>query len=240
MAKAARARDDVLGYVEIHIEQGPVLLEHDLPLGVVTSINGSVRMMIEIDGVASHSGTTPMDMRHDAACAAAEFVLAVERRAAAEPALVGTVGQLEVPGGSTNVVPGRCRLSLDVRAPDDGQRDRAVDDMLAALDEISQRRGVQVRKELSLRAPAAPCDATLKSVWADAVAALGVPVYELPSGAGHDAMLMARWCPQAMLFVRCGNGGISHNPLETMTADDAELAVAAFDEFLKRLDAATR
>ena len=228
----ARDPSGLLGYVEIHIEQGPVLLNRDLPLGVVSSINGSVRMTVAIDGVASHAGTTPMDMRFDAACAAAEWTLEVERRASAEPALVGTVGKLAVPEGSINVVPGRCELSLDVRAPTDAQRDAAVSDLVGALESICARRGVPVARQELLRAAAAPSDAALKARWARAVERLGVPVYELPSGAGHDAMKMAELCPQAMLFVRCGNGGISHNPLETMTADDADLAVAAFIEFL--------
>lgn len=231
---AALARDPskLLGFVEIHIEQGPVLLNLDLPLGVVTSINGSVRMMVAVDGVASHAGTTPMSMRHDAACAAAEWTLFVERRAMQEAALVGTVGKVNVPDGSINVVPGRCELSLDVRAPEDAQRDAAVADILDELGNICGRRGVVASSRELLRAAAAPSDTVLMARWERAVEQLGLPVFRLPSGAGHDAMKMAELCPQAMLFVRCGNGGISHNPLETMTADDAELALSALLAFL--------
>ena len=131
---------DYLGFVEVHIEQGPVLNELDLPLGVVTSINGSVRYLGEMIGTACHAGTTPMDRRSDAAAAVAELILAVERRAAQDGDSVGTVGQLQVPNGSTNVVPGRCQFSLDLRAPNDAQRDAMVADVLAALAAIAERR----------------------------------------------------------------------------------------------------
>jgi N-carbamoyl-L-amino-acid hydrolase len=224
-----------LGFVEVHIEQGPVLNELDIPLGVVTSINGSKRFLVEVQGVASHAGTTPMDRRRDAATAAAELILFVERRAAAVPDVVGTVGMLEVPAGSTNVVPGRCRLSLDLRATTDAARDALAEDVAAELGRICQRRGLSFTLEPTLSAAAAPSHPAWQARWERAVQALGLPVFRLPSGAGHDAMKLHTRMPQAMLFVRGGNSGISHNPLETITADDAELCVAAFRHLLEQL-----
>ncbi|RDH98894.1 N-carbamoyl-L-amino-acid hydrolase [Caldimonas thermodepolymerans] len=226
-----------LGFVEVHIEQGPVLDELDLPLGVVTSINGGVRYLGEIVGMASHAGTTPMGSRRDAAAAAAELCLYVERRAAQDGDSVGTVGMLEVPGGSINVVPGRCRFSLDLRAPNDAQRDRLAADVLAELARICERRGVQYRIEEAMRAAAAPSAPPWQARWERAVEALGLPVYRMPSGAGHDAMKLHEVMPQAMLFVRGGNAGISHNPLETITADDAQLCVDAYTQLLEQLAA---
>ncbi|MEH6435162.1 allantoate amidohydrolase [Massilia sp. DD77] len=233
----AIARDPaaLLGFVEVHIEQGPVLLERGLPLGVVTAIAGSSRYLVELGGVASHAGTTPMGMRRDAAAAAAEIVLLVEQRCAGRGALVGTVGQLEVPAGSVNVVPGACRLSLDIRAPDDAQRLAAVDDILAGISAICARRGIEERLWKLVEAEAVPCAPRLMDRLGAALERAGLPRFDLPSGAGHDAMRMAQVTEVAMLFTRCGNGGISHNPLETMTADDAEIAGQVLLDFLRRL-----
>ena len=231
----ARDPANYLGFVEVHIEQGPVLNALDLPLGIVTSINGSVRYLGEATGTASHAGTTPMTMRHDAACAVAELSLFLERRAAAVPELVGTVGMLDVPGGSINVVPGRCRFSLDIRATTDAVRDACAADVLAEARRIGERRGVAFAFEETLRAAAAPSDPALQQRWEAAVAALGLPIHRMPSGAGHDAMKLAEVMPQAMLFVRGENAGISHNPLESSTAHDCELAVRAFRHLLDHL-----
>jgi len=229
-----------LGFVEVHIEQGPVLNELDLPLGVVTSINGSVRHVGEIVGLASHAGTTPMDRRRDAATGVAELALFVERRAQGEPHLVGTVGILEVPNGSINVVPGRCRFSLDVRAPSDEVRDACSRDILAELVAICGRRGLSHRLQETMRAAAAPSAPAWQARWERAVDALGLPVHRLPSGAGHDAMKMHALLPQAMLFVRGENAGISHNPLESTTSHDIDLAVQAFARLLDQLASETR
>jgi beta-ureidopropionase / N-carbamoyl-L-amino-acid hydrolase len=240
-AIAALERDAAryLGFVEVHIEQGPVLNELDLPLGVVTSINGSKRFLGEVQGMASHAGTTPMDRRRDAAAAVAELLLFVEQRAAAVPDCVGTVGLLEVPAGSINVVPGRCRFSLDLRATTDAARDALAHDVTAALERICQRRGLATTLEPTLTAAAAPSHPAWQARWERAVQALGLPVHRMPSGAGHDAMKLHERMPQAMLFVRGGNSGISHNPLETISADDAELCVAAFRHLLDDLAADT-
>ncbi|MCW5666815.1 MAG: 2-oxo-4-hydroxy-4-carboxy-5-ureidoimidazoline decarboxylase [Piscinibacter sp.] len=224
-----------LGFVEVHIEQGPVLNEIDLPLGVVTSINGSVRYVGEVVGMASHAGTTPMDRRRDAAAAVAELVLFLERRAAGVPNLVGTVGMLEVPGGSINVVPGRCRFSLDIRATTNEVRDACAADTLAELERICTRRGLHHTLEETMRAAAAPSAPEWQARWERAVESLGLPVYRMPSGAGHDAMKLHEVMPQAMLFVRGLNSGISHNPLESSTNDDCDLSVRAFQHVLEQL-----
>ncbi len=225
------------GFVEVHIEQGPVLAELDLPLGIVTSINGSVRYVGEVIGMASHAGTTPMDRRRDAATAAAELALYVEKRAATVPNLVGTVGMLDVPGGSINVVPGRCRFSLDIRATTDDVRDACAADVVAELERICERRGLACTIEETMRAAAAPSAPAWQQRWERAVECLGLPVHRMPSGAGHDAMKLHEIMPQAMLFVRGLNAGISHNPLEAITNDDAELAVRAFRQLLDQLAA---
>jgi beta-ureidopropionase / N-carbamoyl-L-amino-acid hydrolase len=233
--KLARDVAKYLGFVEVHIEQGPVLNEIDLPLGVVTSINGSVRYVGEVRGMASHAGTTPMDRRRDAATAVAELALYVEQRAAEKPNLVGTMGMLNVPGGSINVVPGRCQFSLDIRATTNEVRDAMANDVLDKLKSICERRGVAYGLEETMRAAAAPCAPQWREHWERAVQASGVPVFRMPSGAGHDAMKLHEAMPQAMLFVRGENAGISHNPLESTTSDDMQLAVDAFAHLLGQL-----
>ena len=235
IARLKRRADDYLGFVEVHIEQGPVLNELDLPLGVVSSINGSVRYLAEITGMASHAGTTPMDRRRDAATAVAELALYVERRGGAVANLVATIGMLEVPGGSINVVPGRCRFSLDIRATTNDVRDACAADVLAELQRLCERRGVSFSLEETMRAAAAPSDPAWQQRWEQAVQALGLPLHRMPSGAGHDAMKLHELMPQAMLFMRGGNAGISHNPLEAITNDDTELCVKAFAHLLDQL-----
>jgi N-carbamoyl-L-amino-acid hydrolase len=230
-----RSPSDYLGFVEVHIEQGPVLNELNIPLGVVTSINGSVRYLCEVIGMASHAGTTPMDRRRDAACAVAELALYLEQRASRDGDSVATIGQLQVPGGSINVVPGRCSFSLDLRAPTDAQRDRLEADVLAQLQAICERRGVRFTSEETMRVAAAPSHPAWQARWEKAVDDLGVPVFRLPSGAGHDAMKLHEIMPQAMLFVRGENAGISHNPLESTHCDDMQLAIEAFAHLLHQL-----
>ncbi len=237
IAKIKRDPTHYLGFVEVHIEQGPVLNALNLPLSVVSSINAGLRFLGEVIGVASHAGTTPMNQRHDAACAVAELALYAEARAARDGDSVATVGQLLVPGGSINVVPGRCQFSLDLRAPTDRQRDALERDVLTQFDAICQRRGVRHTLLETLRASAAPSDPAWQRRWEAAVTALGVPVHRMPSGAGHDAMKLHEVMPQAMLFVRGQNAGISHNPLESSTSDDMQLAVEAFSMLLQQLDA---
>ncbi len=233
--KLQRDPAQYLGFIEVHIEQGPVLNELNLPLGIVTSINGSVRYLGEVIGMASHAGTTPMDRRRDAAAAVAELILYAEQRAAQDGDSVATVGMLQVPNGSINVVPGACKFSLDMRAPTNAQRDALAQDVLAKLAEICERRGLRHTLEETMRAAAAPSAPEWQARWEAAATALGVPLHRMPSGAGHDAMKLHEVMPQAMLFVRGENSGISHNPLESSTADDMDLAVRAFDHVLQQL-----
>ncbi|MEP7311213.1 MAG: 2-oxo-4-hydroxy-4-carboxy-5-ureidoimidazoline decarboxylase [Pseudomonadota bacterium] len=229
------ARDPaaLLGYVEVHIEQGPVLLDAGLAVGVVSSIAGSVRSLVTVKGLAGHSGTVPMPLRHDAAAGAAEIVLAVEKRCSSMPGLVGTVGRLEVPGGAINVIPGRCELSIDIRAGEDGPRDAAHADVAAQIIEIAARRGLVIEQRKVLEAASVACAPALQQALAASVLRItGQPAMLLPSGAGHDAMMIASITPVGMLFVRCGNGGISHHPDETCSAADAGIAADVFQDLL--------
>ena len=240
IAQLQRDPAHYLGFVEVHIEQGPVLNEMDLPLGVVTSINGSVRYLGEIIGMASHAGTTPMHSRRDAATAAAELALYAEKRAASMAHLVSTIGMLEVPNGSINVVPGRCKFSLDIRATTDDVRDACAADIRNELKLICERRGLNYKLEETMQAAAAPSAPAWQQRWERAVKTLGLPVFRMPSGAGHDAMKLHEIMPQAMLFLRGLNAGISHNPLEAITNDDTELCVLAFQNLLDQLATETQ
>jgi allantoate deiminase/N-carbamoyl-L-amino-acid hydrolase len=233
--RLARQPRMLRGYLEVHIEQGPQLLERDLPLGIVTSIAGVARFRIAIQGIAGHAGTVPMALRHDAAAAVAEIVLAVEHRCGAASGLVGTVGQLEVLHGLINVIPGRCEFSLDVRAADDETRDAAIADIRAAIAEIAQRRGVTAEITEIARHPAVPCAVEMQSALARSIAKAGIGPFHLASGAGHDAEQFAGLTEIGMLFVRCGNGGISHNPLETVTASDADVAARVLLDVITNL-----
>jgi beta-ureidopropionase / N-carbamoyl-L-amino-acid hydrolase len=226
---------DYLGFVEVHIEQGPILNARHLPLGVVTSINGSVRYLGEVIGMASHAGTTPMETRRDAATAVAEIALYLEKRAGEVDDLVATMGLLAVPGGSINVVPGRCQFSLDIRATTNAVRDACAQDVLGEIKRICERRGVAYTLEETLQVAAAPSAPAWQRRWEKAVEACGLPVFLMPSGAGHDAMKLHEIIPQAMLFVRGENAGISHNPLESSTGDDIALAIEAFNHLLTDL-----
>lgn len=233
IAAAAVDKSDLLGFIEVHIEQGPVLLRADRPLGVVTSIAGNIRSVVSITGVAGHSGTVPMHLRKDAAAGAAEMVLAVERRCGNTPGLVGTVGQLTVPGGAINVIPGRCELSVDIRADKDSVRDSAFADVKAECELIATRRGLTLDWRNVLHINCVPCAPAMQQRWADSIHRVtGVEAMRLPSGAGHDTMVMAEVTDAGMLFVRCGNDGISHHPLETMSEADAEIAARTFRDFL--------
>jgi allantoate deiminase/N-carbamoyl-L-amino-acid hydrolase len=220
----------------VHIEQGPVLLDAGAAVGVVTSIAGCVRSIVTVEGLSGHAGTVPMPMRRDAAAAAAEMVLAVERRCSSEPGLVGTVGKLEVPGGAINVIPGRCEFSIDIRSGRDTLRDAAAADVRAEIEKIAARRGVRVEQRMVLEAAGVPCAPALQEAWSASVQRVtGAAARHLPSGAGHDAMMMASLTDIGMLVVRCGNGGISHHPMETMSADDAEVAARVFQDFLQHV-----
>jgi len=234
IAAIARNPEQVACFVEVHIEQGPVLLEANLPVGVVTGIAGSVRRMVTVKGLSGHAGTVPMGSRRDAAAAAAEIVLAVESRCSTESDVVGTVGQLEVRGGAVNVIPGQCDLSIDIRSGRDSSRDAADAAVGADMDRIQERRKVTVERTTVLEAPSVPCSLALQDALAASIERItGLQAARLPSGAGHDAMMMANLTAIGMLFVRCGNGGISHNPAESLSREDAETAAAVFKDFLQ-------
>ena len=209
-----------------------------MPVGVVTAIAGGSRYLVTIDGEAGHAGTVPMTSRHDAVTAAAEITLFVESRCN-RPGLVGTVGRFAVPGGgATNIIPGRCEISLDIRSGDDAVRLAAVVDILAEIQHIAQRRGVKATTTQALEAAAVPCSPRLQEAFAAAIARIGLPVRLLPSGAGHDAVMFADVTDIGMLFVRCGNGGVSHSPCETVSAEDADIAARILLDVLVNLKAA--
>ncbi len=229
----ARDPAETLGYVEVHIEQGPVLEALELPLGIVTGIAGASRATVRLKGQAAHSGTMPMPMRQDALAAAAEIILAIEQRGSVnvEPAsLVATVGTLIIAGSAVNVVPGEVQFSIDVRSSDDAVRKAAVADISQAIAEISDRRSVKPFLSWGHDAPAAPCDEGLQARLAEAVENVGLTAHRLPSGAGHDAMVFRNVLPMAMMFVRSQNG--SHNPREYAAPEDIGLAAKALHAFL--------
>ena len=232
----ARRRADVIGFIEIHIEQGPVLEREDLPVGIVTAISGANRFGVSVRGMAGHAGTVPMEARQDALTGAAEMVLAIERRAGGHEALVATVGRMTVEPGAVNVIPGQVDFTVDIRAPEDALRRLAVTEVHAEVRTIAEQRRLSVAIEEFHSEDAVACDPHLMQALADAVARCGHRVRRLPSGAGHDAMAVAALCPMAMLFVRCG-GGISHNPGETVTAEDVDAAARVFLDFLEALPA---
>jgi allantoate deiminase len=232
VGEVAYAAGSVLAYVELHIEQGPVLEAEGLPVGVVTAINGSTRYAFELTGMAGHAGTVPMRLRKDALAAAAECVLAVEARALSERQLVATVGRLETLPGAINVIPGKVRFSLDLRSPDDLQRRSAVESLLADVERICSRRGVAAQATRLNDATVTLCAPWLQDQIGAAIAAEGVAVRRLPSGAGHDGMAMQAIAGIGMLFVRCTQG-ISHNPAEAVSEGDVAIALRVFLRFIE-------
>ncbi|MGH8807571.1 MAG: allantoate amidohydrolase [Noviherbaspirillum sp.] len=231
--QAAFKPQNVLGFMEVHIEQGPVLLDEKLAVGVVTAISGASRFLVTATGLAGHAGTVPMTLRRDAAMTAAEIGLTIEKRCSGTPGLVGTVGQLDVPNGAANVVPGKAVFTIDIRAESDAVREAAVHDVLEEMEKIAARRKVSLDINHTHEARSVPCAGWLQQQIAAAIEGFKLPVRHLPSGAGHDAMAIASLTDVAMLFVRCGNGGISHHPDEIMTAEDAETAAAVFGRFVE-------
>ena len=231
LGTSAHQRDELLGYCEVHIEQGPLLEANDLPVGVVSGIQGQTRVAISMTGVAGHAGTVPMSLRHDALVAAAEFVVAVERRAQDTPELVATVGQLLVEPGASNVIPGHVTFSLDVRHPDDQVRESALATLRAEAEAIAERRGIGVAWEMVSDQPSLRCSPQLIQLQTDTVTAAGYPVLMVASGAGHDAVMMATLTDIAMFFVRC-KGGVSHSPAESVALEDVAVAIEALERFI--------
>jgi allantoate deiminase len=223
---------NVAAFVEAHIEQGPALEAEGLPLGIVTVINGATRLEVGVDGVAGHAGATPMGLRRDALTAAAEMALAIEARARGERDLVATVGRFDVWPDATNVIPGHVQFSIDVRAPEDQRRSAAVEDLGAKIEALAGSRGVRVSIAKVHDAAAYACDLQVIEGLKRAVQAVGAAPRLLPSGAGHDTMIMGRLCPAGMLFIRC-KGGVSHSPLESITPEDCALGLAALTRFVR-------
>jgi len=233
VSDAARDPADILCYVEAHIEQGPVLLQQDLPVGVVTSIAGATRYRVTFSGPGGHAGTVPMNLRHDPLNAAAEVAMFIEKRCTEAHDAFGTVGEMNILNGATNKIPVEVEFSIDLRAGSDATRVAIVDDLMQKIEEISTRRGVTMNIDKTHEASAASCDQGLIAQLESAVKSNGIQPLKLVSGAGHDAMALTELTKIAMLFVRCGNGGISHHPDETMTADDAGIAANVLLAFIR-------
>ncbi len=232
IASLRRDPSRISGYVELHIEQGPVLESEDLPVGVVTAISGASRFSIVVSGVAGHAGTVPMNLRRDAVAAAAEVTLAVEAVASSADDLVATVGYVAVKPGAVNVIASETTLSLDIRSPRDAVRLAAIEELQSRIAAISVRRKVEIRMSCTYDAPAVTCDAKLIERLSRAVERHDIRPRLLPSGAGHDGLVMAALAPVGMLFVRC-RGGISHNPAESITPADAGTGISVLVEFLR-------
>jgi allantoate deiminase len=236
LEEAARKPGEVFAFLEAHIEQGPVLEAEGLALGVVTAIAAQKRLMVRFTGMAGHAGTTPMNLRKDPGPAAAEAILALEKICSGgKDGLVGTVGRITALPGAFNVIPGAVEYSMDVRAEVAATRDAAVEAVTAEIQAIAARRGLEVSVTLMQDLAASPCDPGLTALLEAAVAATGQAPRRLPSGAGHDAMVIADLCPTAMLFIRC-EGGISHNPRESVTEADCALAATAMLHFIGQLE----
>jgi allantoate deiminase len=229
--------DCAFAYLEIHIEQGPVLEAANLPVGVVTAINGAARWELKITGKAGHAGTVPMAQRQDALAAAAAMILAAQRVARGRANVVATTGRIAVSPGATNVIPGECIFALDLRAPDDALRDAAEQEIFAAFRQTAAQTATTLTATRLHAAPATACDPRLQACLAAAITATGLPVLQLPSGAGHDAMAVASLCPVGMLFVRCA-GGISHHPDESVSESDVAIALDVMAATLQHIDPA--
>ena len=234
LAGAALEPGEAFGYVEVHIEQGPYLESVGASVGVVTAISGQSRILVAFTGEAGHAGTVAMHLRHDPLPAAAEVVLASEELARQTSGLLATVGTLDVNPGASNVIPGQVRFSLDVRHPENAVRIDAVHTLERRAREIAATRSLGVEWRVARDHSAVPCDASLTTRLAEAVAATGLLVERLPSGAGHDAVVMSEVVPIAMLFVRCA-GGVSHHPAESVTTNDVAVAIDVLDRFLESL-----
>jgi allantoate deiminase len=227
-------KNDILGYVEFHIEQGPVLEKLGRPLAVVEAIAGQSRLEFKFVGRANHAGTTPMHLRHDAIAAAAEWITAVERHAQEIPGLVATVGKIEATPGVTNVIAGETRVTLDVRHGADEARDLALDYLIHQAEEIARRRGLSVSRKVLLTQPAVAMDSFLVNEIEQAIRQTGCEPRRTISGAGHDAMILAEKVPAAMVFLR-SPGGISHDPSESVEIEDVARAIECGTHLLDQL-----
>jgi allantoate deiminase len=232
----AQLAGNAIGFLEIHIEQGPVLDAENLSVAAVTGIVGQTRLNLEFGGQANHAGTTPMRLRHDALVAAAEWIGAVEALALRTEGLVATVGKVVVQPNAGNVVPGSALVSLDLRHAHDPARAAAVVELLEKAHAIAGRRGLSLVRTDQMDQAAVPMDERLTALLEEAIEAAGMVPKRMPSGAGHDAMVMAARMPTAMLFLR-SPGGISHHPAESVREEDVEAALVVGARFLERLAA---
>jgi allantoate deiminase len=233
---ASLGPQQVLGFLEIHIEQGPILEAENLQLAAVTSIVGQTRGTLTFTGRANHAGTTPMHLRHDALAAAAEWIIAVETRANQTPSLVATVGKIQAEPNATNVIPGTVQITLDLRHASDSIRFSAFETLIAQAHAIAHRRHLNMHFNQTMNEPAVPMDGTLTAHLAAALASEGFPAKTMTSGAGHDAMILASYVPTTMLFLR-SPGGISHHPAESVREQDVEAALRVSANFLERVSA---
>ncbi|MBV8030953.1 MAG: allantoate amidohydrolase [Betaproteobacteria bacterium] len=238
LAQAARRREEVLAYVELHIEQGPVLEAENLPVGVVTAINGFTRLSVRLRGEAGHAGTVPMALRRDAFAAAAESAIAVERIAKSDADLVATIGRIKVQPGAINVIPGEAEFTVDLRSPIDSKRENACAALVEEIGSVAKRRRVDLHVERLQDHGATPCAAWVVNQIGRAVAAEGLPVRRLASGAGHDGIAMRAIADVGMLFVRC-KGGVSHSPAESITEADAGTGARILLRFIEHFSPGT-
>jgi allantoate deiminase len=234
-AGCARKKGDIAAYLELHIEQGPVLYDKGHACAAVTAINGAIRLIVTVRGFAGHAGTVPMGFRRDALAAAAEMIVAIERLGASQGDLVATVGRVDAKPGAPNVIPGRVEFTVDMRSASDAVRHRAQRELLALLRDIATRRRIEMETRIYQEVPATALDVRITAAVREAIAACGMEVLELSSGAGHDAMMMAKLCPSGMIFLRCKDG-ISHNPAESITVEDADIGVRVLLETVRRVD----
>jgi allantoate deiminase len=236
IVRARRNKDEFLGYAEVHIEQGPVLEKHNLPVGVVSAIAGQSRLRVEFSGTAGHAGTVPMNLRRDALVGAAEFVASVPSVALRTPGLVATVGKIEAAPGASNVIPGQATLTLDVRGQSDLRRISAVKFLRAKAQSIAKKKRLRLTWTPIQQTNAVCCDKNLTDVFSKCVTQRGLKTLKLSSGAGHDAVTLSAICPVAMLFVRC-KGGISHHPAESVKTSDVASAIGVLADFIQTLAA---
>ncbi|PWI32370.1 allantoate amidohydrolase [Vibrio albus] len=232
--EASRAGDKTKAYLEVHIEQGPVLESCGLPVGVVTGIAGAKRFIVDVSGMAGHAGTVPLELRNDALCAAAEMITTIEAYAKAQ-GIVATVGKCDIKGGAVNVIPGKVQFSIDIRSQNQELLENSCTQLLMRLQSIAQKRQVTAEAEKIYEASAVTCDSKLQSLWSSVTEDVTrKPVHLLPSGAGHDAMMMATIAPMSMLFLRCEKG-ISHNPLEDVLTEDVAVGLTCLEKMITAL-----
>jgi allantoate deiminase len=234
LESAKRDPETLLGYCEVHIEQGPRLEDADLPVGIVTGITSQSRVSLTFKGMSGHAGTVPMDLRHDALCATAEFILAAEATAKSVPGLVATVGEIKAEPGASNVIPGEVTISLDVRHLDNEVRETARNRLRQKANEIAMHRDLTVDWTVVQQTEPIACDEALSALLAEAIETAGFPVEKLASGAGHDAVALQPITPVSMLFVRCAKG-ISHNPAESVETEDVAVAIEVIDYLLEHI-----